>query len=91
MRHVLYGAGPHVARGIYGLAAYGATGIILALAGPYFMRWRQHRRAQFGLSPRGMMGDASLQLALGPRMSGPDNVTRTADDRSIVIRGILEQ
>ena len=91
MRHVLYGAGPHVARGIYGLVAYGATGIILALAGPYFVMWRQHRRTKLGLSPRGMMGDASLQLALGPRTSGPDNVTRTADDRSIVIRGILEQ
>jgi hypothetical protein len=29
-----------------------------------------------------MMGDASLQLALGSKASGPDNVTRTADDRS---------
>jgi hypothetical protein len=83
MRHVLYGVGPHVARGIYGLAAYGATGVILALAGPYFVRWRQHRRAKFGLSPRGMMGDASLQLALGSTTSGPDNVTLTADDRSL--------
>jgi hypothetical protein len=83
MRHVLYGAGPHVTRGIYGLAAYGAAGVILALAGPHFRRWRQHRRAELGLSPGGMMADASLQLALGARTPEPSNVTGSADDRSI--------
>jgi hypothetical protein len=83
MRHALYGVGPNVARGIYGLAAYGGTGVILALAGPYYVRWRQHRRAELGLSPGGMMGDASLQLALGARTLDPSTVTGSANDRSI--------
>jgi hypothetical protein len=82
MRHVLYGAGPHVARGIYGLAAYGATGVTLALAGPYFMRWRQRRRAKCGLSPRGMMGDANQQLLLTASTSDPHQVAGSGDSRS---------
>jgi len=62
MRHTLYGVGPDVSRGILGLGAYAAVGLVLAAAGPYYAGWRRRRRAELGLSPGGMMGDASHQL-----------------------------
>ncbi len=62
LRRTLYGVGPSVWSGIWALVVYAAIGIALSLAGPYYAAWRRRRRAKLGLSPAGMMGQASHQL-----------------------------
>lgn len=64
MRRAVYGVGPSAWQGVAGLAVYAAIGIALAWAGPYYVGWRRRRRAQLGLSPAGMMGEASHQLMM---------------------------
>ena len=64
LQHSLYGAGSPVSDGIYGLAGYAAAGVALAWAGPYYAAWRRRRREKLGLSPAGMMGEASHQLMM---------------------------
>jgi hypothetical protein len=64
MRRTLYSVGPGIGRGIIGLAVYGLIGLGLGIVGPSFVNWRRSRREQLGLSPAGMMGDATHQLAL---------------------------
>ncbi|WGL52564.1 ABC transporter permease [Nocardioides sp. BP30] len=79
IKDIWYGAGPGAHIGVWRLAAYAAIGLVLAIPGPRYVRWRHHRRTLLGLPAGGMMGHAQAQLMAAAQRAAAPATTSDSD------------